>query len=82
MTTKAEMVAILKAENPSLRAGDEERGYVDLTPAEYEAQIALWADNLLAKEADAAQDAADATAKAALLKRLGLTAAEAELLLG
>jgi hypothetical protein len=81
MTTKTEMIAKLKSENPTLRVGDDEQGYTDLKPADYEAQIALWADARLVKEAEAAQDAADATAKAAILKRLGLTADEAELLL-
>lgn len=80
MTTKAEIMAKLNAEYPTLRIGDDEHGYTDLEPADYEVQIALWADAVLVKEAAAAQETADATAKAAVLKRLGITAAEAELL--
>lgn len=81
MTTKAEMVTILKAENPSLKVGSDETGYTDLTPADYEAQISEWADARLKKEAEATQEVKDTAAKEALLQRLGITAAEAELLL-
>ena len=81
MTTLNEMIEIIKAENPNgLRVGDDEAGYTDLTPAEYETQVAEWAQNRLdkqakiaAKEAEAEQakiDKANATAK---LKALGLT---------
>ena len=82
MTTKAEMVTILKAENPSLKVGSDETGYTDLTPADYEAQISEWADNRLAKEAEAAREVAEAKAKAFILAKLGITADEAKLLLG
>jgi hypothetical protein len=51
MTKKTDMIEILKAENPTLRIGDEERGYTDLDVDQYEATIAQWADNRLAKEA-------------------------------
>ena len=51
MTTKSEMIAIVKSENPTLRVGNEEQGYTDLSPTDYEATIAQWADNRLAKEA-------------------------------
>ena len=78
MTNKAEMIAIIKAENPTLRLGDDEQGYTDLSPADYEAQIELWADNRLVKEAAAAQAATD---KAALLAKLGLTADQLKTLL-
>lgn len=81
MTTKAEFITQLKAEYPTLKTGDEEAGYKDLSKADYEAQIALWADNKLAKESEDAQVAAEATAKTALLAKLGITADEAELLL-
>ena len=49
MTTKAELIATIKAENPTLRAGSDEDGYVDLTPAEYEATIEDWATSRLKK---------------------------------
>ena len=78
MTTKTEMIAIIKAENPTLQIGDDEQGYTQLSAADYEAQIANWADGRLAKEAAAAQAATD---KATLLAKLGITADEAKLLL-
>ena len=78
MTTKADKIAALKAEYPTLRTGDDERGYEDLSAAEYEATISMWADNELAQEAEAEQAATD---KAALLAKLGITAEEAKLLL-
>jgi hypothetical protein len=76
MTTKAEMIAIIKAENPTLRIGSEESGYTELTGADYDAQIAEWADNRLAKEAKKAEAEAALAAKAAAeakLAALGLT---------
>ena len=78
MTTKAEAIKALKLENPTLRSGDDERGYEDLSLADYEATIELWADNQLADAADKAKAATD---KAALLAKLGITADEAKLLL-
>ena len=79
MTTLEEMIEIIRAENPNgLRMGDDERGYTDLTAAEYEAQIAQWAANRLAKETRLAEAEA---AKASLLDKLGITADEAKLLL-
>jgi hypothetical protein len=56
MTTKAEMIALLKNENPTLQVGDDERGYTDLTDEDYEAQIEQWAENRLEKEAKLAQE--------------------------
>jgi hypothetical protein len=82
MKTREEVIAELKAENPTLRTGSDEEGYVDLTSAEYEATIAGWADNLLADEAKAAEIAAKVVAKQALLAKLGITEEEAALLLG
>ena len=82
MTTKAEMIEIIKAENPTLQVGDDEQGYTQLNAADYEAQIANWADSRLAKEAKATQAEQAATDKAALLTRLGITADEFKTLLG
>ena len=75
MTTKTEMIEIIRAENPAgLRIGSDETGYTDLTPAEYEAQITEWAENRLANEAKVAADLADAealeTAKADAVDKL------------
>ena len=82
MTTKAEMITIIKAENPSvLRSGSDETGYTDLTSAEYELQVAEWADGRLAKLAQIAAAEQAAIDKAALLAKLGITADEAKLLL-
>ena len=85
MSTLKEMIEIIKAENPTLQIGDDERGYTQLSATDYEAQIAEWAENRLAKENKAAADEAAAaqaaTDKAALLARLGITADEAKLLL-
>ena len=81
MTTKAEMIKQLKSEYPTLKSGDDERGYEDLSTADYEATISKWADSLLADNAKAEAEAKAATDKAALLAKLGITADEAKLLL-
>ena len=81
MTTKAEMISIIKAENPTLQVGNEDDGYTPLSATDYEATIAEWADARLAKEAKAAEAEQAATDKAALLAKLGITADEAKLLL-
>jgi hypothetical protein len=82
MKTLNEMIAIIQAENPDgLRVGNDEQGYTDLTPIQYEEQILEWANNRLAKEAKAELIAETAIAKEALLTKLGITADEAALLL-
>ena len=75
MTTKNEMIEILKAENPDgLQIGDDKQGYTQLTAVEYDSQIEIWADARLAKEtAKAEADLAKAAAQAKLAA-LGLTA--------
>jgi hypothetical protein len=78
MTTKADKIATLKAEYPTLRVGSEEAGYTELSAEDYEARIAEWADTELAAEAELAKAEAN---KAALLAKLGITADEAKLLL-
>jgi len=75
MKTKNEMIEIIKAENPNgLRSGNDANGYVDFTPAEYEATIAEWADNRLAKlakiEANSVEAEALATAKSEAVDKL------------
>ena len=72
MTTKAEKITALKSEYPTLKTGDDENGYTNLTASEYEATIALWADNQLADEAKAAEVKQAAINKAALLAKLGM----------
>jgi hypothetical protein len=76
MTTKQEMIKIIKAESPTLRLGNDDSGYTELSADEYETKIAEWADARLAKEAEAAEAEAKAQAKAAAqakLAALGLT---------
>ena len=64
MTTLTEMIEVIRAENPNgLQIGDEENGYTDLSAADYEAQIAQWAQGRLDKEAKLAEAEALATAK-------------------
>ena len=79
--TREEIIADLKAKNPTMKAGNDTVGYVDFTPEEYEAQINEWADWAIA-DAKAKDEAAKAEAKAetekavatAKLAALGLTA--------
>jgi hypothetical protein len=81
MTTKSELIAQLKAENPTMIStinGEQ----IELTAEQYEKACNDWADMRLAQitaEADKAKAEAD---KAALLVKLGITAEEAALLLG
>lgn len=78
MTTKQEMLQIIKAENPEgLRIGNDEEGYTQLNQAQTDAIFNTWADARLAKEELAAQDQVKAEAKTAAqakLSALGLTA--------
>jgi hypothetical protein len=89
MTTKKEMIEIIKAENPTLQIGDDEKGYTQLSADEYDAVINEWANVRLAKEkiqAELEAAALEAETKEAerkaIFERLGLTADEAQLLLG
>jgi hypothetical protein len=80
MTTKAELIAQCKAENPTMTAtinGEQ----VELNAEEYEKACNDWADMRLVQieyEETMAKAEAD---KAALLAKLGITADEAKLLL-
>jgi hypothetical protein len=75
MTTKKEMIEIIRAENPNgLRTGSDETGYVDLSAAEYEMKIAEWADARLAKESAKSEADLAKVAAQAKLSALGLTA--------
>lgn len=64
MTTLNEMIEIIKAENPTIQVGDDERGYTQLSQSEYDAQVAEWAQGRLDKQAKLAE--AEALAKAKL----------------
>ena len=79
MTTRNETIEIIKSENPTLRIGNDEVGYTELSQIDYEATILDWAESRLAV-ADAIIKAE--SDKAALINKLGLTADEAKLLLG
>lgn len=75
--TKNELIAELKKDYPTIREGSDEQGYVELSAEEYEARIAQWADNMLAKQAQAQAKLDEAAKKAAAeakLAALGLTA--------
>ena len=76
MKTKQEIIADLKLEFPTLRIGDDDNGYTDLSAEEYDATITQWADAELVKLTKKAEAQAKAEAKAAAqakLAALGLT---------
>ena len=81
MKTKEQMIELLKTEFSTLKVGNDQDGYIELSANEYDAQIAQWADVRLEEQNKQAEVQAKATAKAALLDRLGITADEAKLLL-
>lgn len=79
MKTKAQVIADIRAENPTVQIGDDEQGYTQLTGDNYEAVIADWAEARYSK-LKSIED--KESAKAALLSKLGITEDEAKLLLG
>ena len=87
LKTLSDFLSELKTEYPTLTKGINDET-IDLTNAEYEATIKAWAEDRFAKQIEeqnliAAEEAKAkaVTDKAALLKRLGITADEAVLLL-
>ena len=81
MTTLNEMIEIIKAENLTIKIGNDQEGYTDLSVSEYEAQVAEWAQARLAKLAEIAaakikeEEAKEAKELAqSKLAALGLTA--------
>jgi len=82
MTTKQKMISELKLEFPTLRLGNDDDGYINLSDDEYEATISEWADARLAKLAKVAEAEAKEVAKAAILERIGLSADELQTILG
>lgn len=74
--TLNEMIETIKAENPTLKIGDEERGYTELTGADYDAKIEEWATARLAKENKIAAEEAAKVSAIAKLTALGLTVDE------
>jgi hypothetical protein len=81
MTTLNEVIEIIKAENPTIKIGDDDKGYTQLNAADYDAQILEWANARFAKLQKAAELEKAEADKAALLAKLGITADEAKLLL-
>ena len=80
MTTKADLIAQCKTENPTMTAlinGTE----IELTGADYEKACADWAEMRFEQIAKEETDAKAEADKAALLAKLGITADEAKLLL-
>jgi hypothetical protein len=79
MTTLNEVIEIIKAENPIIQLGDDDKGYTQLEAADYDAQILEWANARFAKLEKAAElekaETEKATANAKLLA-LGLTEAD------
>ena len=76
MKTKNQIIAELKELHPTLKIGDDTRGYTELNLTEYETTINSWADVELTKLESEAEAEAKATAKAAAqakLAALGLT---------
>ena len=75
MTTKNEMIAIIKAENPNgLQVGNEEQGYTQLTANEYDQEIERMAAIRLEEEAEQKQIKEAKELAQAKLAALGLTA--------
>ena len=70
MTTLDEMIEIIKAENPTIQIGDDEAGYTKLNTAEYNAQVAEWAQGRLDKEIKLAETETNETAKLEAIKKL------------
>jgi hypothetical protein len=76
MKTKQKIISELKLEYPTLRVGNDDDGYVNLSAEEYEATISQWADaelEKLIKEAEAQAKAEAKEAAQAKLAALGLT---------
>lgn len=82
MKTKEQFIAEYKIEFPTIKVGSEELGYTFLENEQYNETINVWAEDAFLKQEAEASIAKAATDKAALLARLGITEAEAKLLLG
>ena len=79
MTTLNEVIQIIKAENPTIQLGDDDKGYTQLKAANYDTQILEWAKARFAKLEKAAESEkaeADKAAAQAKLVALGLTEAD------
>ena len=81
MTTKAQYLTQIKTENPTITKSINGENIV-LNDAEYEATCEAWATMKTEQDAHIKAEADKATARQAVLDRLGITADEAALLLG
>lgn len=82
--TKAQKIAELKAEYPTLQKGVNDE-VIELDAKEYEATIEAWAVEILAKETEEAAEATKTAAAASAVSKLeaiGLTAEEIAALRG
>jgi hypothetical protein len=68
--TLNEMIKTIQAENPTLQIGDEERGYTELTGADYDLVIRQWAEARLAKTEKQIESEAVAQAKLDAVEKL------------
>jgi hypothetical protein len=82
MTTKQTIISELKLEFPTLRIGNDDDGYINLSDEEYETTISEWADARLAKLSAQAEATAKAAQRRAILDHLKITEEEARILLG
>lgn len=81
MTTKNELIAQFKANNPTVVSTINSQE-VELTVEEYEANAIAWADMRYEQIQLENIETAKATARQAVLDRLGITSEEAQLILG
>ncbi len=74
MKTKLQIIAELQNEYPTLKVGNDDDGYTDLSASEYKATIEAWADNLIAEQKAETEKQEARQAVEAKLSALGLTA--------
>lgn len=80
MKTRAQIIQELKLQFPTLKLGDDDAGYTDLSSEEYEATIEQWADAKLAKETAKLEAEQLRQTKISAYQKLGLSEAEIEAL--
>jgi hypothetical protein len=73
MTTKAEIIAQLKIDHPTIKIGDDEQGYKILNDKDYETTILDWATTMEAAQNEKAKEVAAKANAEAKLAALGLT---------
>lgn len=76
MSILEEMIQVIKAENPTLKTGNEDDGYRELSEEEYAYTISQWAEARLQQQAKLKKEEEALAAKEAAqakLAALGLT---------